>query len=215
MPAAGLVPDPVLADRLSGEAGADESFTKTRFPELRHIICWLSASCGMYLSSLQKDLPGVGFLPYGNMATEGVSAIACPHAGDPLPAGSILAIDQGIFEFVPSDNPFCTEAVLPPDVKTLAFHELEAGRTYRLVTSQVNGLYRYDTGDMYEITGFAGRVPYLRFSGRAGIVGSFSGEKLTEIQGTEDKTPLSTSQPYERKYQRQTVSKRSVSADIR
>lgn len=133
------------------------------WPRLDTISCWTDASSSGFAAELQAQFPDAFIQSKGLMSTE--AAVSFPH-GDG--AGCILASQSGFFEFV-DDGGACHFA-----------WQLEAGRSYRLLVTTGAGLYRYDTRDMVEITGFTGDTPRLRFSGRAGMVSDLCGEKLTE-----------------------------------
>jgi hypothetical protein len=57
-------------------------------------------------------------------------------------------------------------------------HELEEGRTYRVIVTTGGGLYRYPLGDLVIVTGFLHEAPCLRFVGRESNVSDLFGEKL-------------------------------------
>ncbi|WP_405786149.1 MULTISPECIES: GH3 auxin-responsive promoter family protein [unclassified Streptomyces] len=142
------------------------------WPRLTLAVAWNSASAALYRDWLEEVLPGVPRLPFSTTGTEGI--VTLPVDGHP--SAGPLAVDQGVYEFVPADD----RDLLAPDTATLDFHELAVGREYRLVMSQANGLLRYDVGDVYRVAGYYGAVPRLEFTGRAGFRSSFTGEKLTE-----------------------------------
>ncbi|OLF18504.1 GH3 auxin-responsive promoter family protein [Actinophytocola xanthii] len=145
------------------------------WPRLSLVVCWNSASARYYRGWLDRVAPGVPLIPFSATGTEGIVTLPV----DSHTCAGPLAVDQGLFEFVPAD-PAEPAAPLPPDVPTLNPDELVNGRTYRLIMSQANGLYRYDTGDIYRVVGRVGRLPRLDFEGRGGSVTSFTGEKLSE-----------------------------------
>ncbi len=134
------------------------------FPHLQLLSCWADAQAGRYVHLAQKYLPGVDVQPKGLLSTECMTSF--PLTG--LDNRAVLALSSAFFEFMDGDGT-CFEA-----------HELEQGGLYRLIVSTEGGLYRYDTADMVEITGFFHTVPTLRFMGRAGGVRDFCGEKLHE-----------------------------------
>ncbi|MEV5705073.1 GH3 auxin-responsive promoter family protein [Actinoallomurus sp. NPDC052274] len=144
------------------------------WPRLSLLVCWNSASARLYRSWVERLVPDVPLIPFSATGTEGVVTLPV----DTHPSSGPLAINQGIYEFVPwtADD----GGAIPSDASTLDFAQLELGATYRLVMSQANGLYRYDVGDVYRPIGWVGRVPRLEFLGRAGFQSSFTGEKLTE-----------------------------------
>ncbi|MET9778398.1 GH3 auxin-responsive promoter family protein [Streptomyces sp. NPDC006367] len=176
LPDAGLAADPVTAARLETAHAFSGRVTLTDlWPGLALLVCWNSASARYYRGWLDQIAPGVPLIPFSTTGTEGIVTLPV----DSHTSAGPLAIDQGLFEFAPCDaaDP---GAPLAEDVATLGPEELALGETYRLVMSQANGLYRYDTGDIYRVVGRVGRLPRLDFEGRGGSVTSFTGEKLTE-----------------------------------
>ncbi|MEN3308479.1 MAG: hypothetical protein V7603_4681 [Micromonosporaceae bacterium] len=145
------------------------------WPELSLCVCWRSASTRLYQPWLARIVAGADHLPFSATGTEGIVTIPT----DGHPSAGPLAVDQGLFEFVPWHDDDAGTA-LPPDAPTVDPLDVEVGSAYRLVMSQANGLYRYDTGDVYAVAGRVGRVPRLEFLRRAGFQSSFTGEKLTD-----------------------------------
>ncbi|MBP3081495.1 MULTISPECIES: GH3 auxin-responsive promoter family protein [unclassified Streptomyces] len=145
------------------------------WPQLSMLVCWNSASARYYRAWLERLAPGVPLVPFSTTGTEGIVTMPV----DTHPSAGPLAVDQGLFEFVPCE-PSDAGRPLPSHVATLSSYELTTGETYRLVMSQANGLLRYDSGDIYRVVGRVGELPRLEFEGRGGSVSSFTGEKLTE-----------------------------------
>lgn len=172
-----LEDDPALAKRLETVLRCEGRLRLTDlWPSLRLLVAWNSASAQFYRGWLEASAPKVPLIPFSTTGTEGIVTIPV----DSHPSAGPLAVDQGIYEFVPAtdDN---TTATLAPDTHTLSYEELQVGSHYRLVTTQLNGLYRYDVGDIYQVVGWVGRLPRLEFVRRVGTVASFTGEKLTEF----------------------------------
>ncbi|MEV5601817.1 GH3 auxin-responsive promoter family protein [Streptomyces sp. NPDC052299] len=171
-----LAPAPRTAARLEAARSYQGHVTLVDlWPGLALQVCWNSASARYYRAWLERLAPGVPIVPFSTTGTEGIVTMPV----DTHTSAGPLAIDQGVFEFVPCDPSDAGEP-LPPDVATLGPEELAGRGTYRLVMSQANGLYRYDSGDIYRVVGHVGRLPRLEFEGRGGSVSSFTGEKLTE-----------------------------------
>ncbi|MEO1208823.1 MAG: GH3 auxin-responsive promoter family protein [Cyanobacteria bacterium J06638_20] len=89
--------------------------------------------------------------------------------------GVILAINSGFYEFIPEaewekDQP---ATVLP--------HELNVGDRYRILVTALNGLYRYDIGDVVEVEGFFNSAPIVTFRHRIGGILSSTTEKTNEF----------------------------------
>ncbi|MBC6447419.1 GH3 auxin-responsive promoter family protein [Actinokineospora xionganensis] len=171
-----LTPDPETAARLeAAHAFSGRVTLLDLWPGLSLLVAWNSASARYYRGWLERLAPGVPLIPFSTTGTEGIVTLPVDSHASAGP----LAVDQGIFEFVPCavDD---AGAPLAAEVETHEPGDLERGETYRLVMSQANGLYRYDTGDIYRVVGRVGHVPRLEFEGRGGSVSSFTGEKLTE-----------------------------------
>lgn len=75
--------------------------------------------------------------------------------------GSILALESGFFEFIPRDQ----WNVEQP--KTLLPTEVTVGERYRILITSYSGFYRYDVGDVVEVTGFYHQAPMIAFRDRA------------------------------------------------
>ena len=135
------------------------------WPALRMISCWADADAGAAMPSLRALFPHVEIQPKGLLATEGVVSI--PQIGQD---GAALALTSHFFEFVPEGG----------GEPRLA-DELQTGARYSVLLTTGGGLWRYDLGDLVEITGHLGRTPLLRFIGRRDTTSDLCGEKLSAI----------------------------------
>jgi len=167
-----------LATKLSYLLNVNNFSFDEIWPNLSLITCWTSASAKLYLSTLKELFPTAAILPFMNCGTEGVVSIPIHHAAMPL------AINQALFEFVPTSIDVMNKIKTGEKIDTLSFQEVEANQEYYLIMSQANGLYRLLTGDIYRINDFYHRVPCIEYIRRHGDFHSFTGEKLTESQIT-------------------------------
>ena len=140
------------------------------WPRLRLISCWADANAARYAGQLQALFPQAALQPKGLLATEGF--VSFPLDGQP---GAALSLRSHFFEFLPVHEDETDLAVTPK----LA-HELELGARYAVVITTGGGLYRYQLGDVVEVTGFYNQCPLIRLIGRAGAVVDWFGEKLHE-----------------------------------
>ncbi len=104
----------------------------------------------------------------GYMASEG--CITLPIQ-DSCPAG-LLALLNNYYEFIPEnqiDNRH-------PDI--LRAHETEAGKCYKLLLTNENGLYRYDINDIVKVEYQYYNTPILSFVSKSGSILNITGEKL-------------------------------------
>jgi hypothetical protein len=138
------------------------------WPDLTLVVSWKAAMAAMYLPKIHGLYPHAESLPFMSTGTEGVVTIPI----DRHPTAGILAVDQGFYEFMPPSEPGTT----------LLSHELDVGADYLVVMTQGNGLYRYQTGDVYRVVRMVQDAPFLEYRGRASSFSSFTGEKLTEHQ---------------------------------
>jgi len=89
-------------------------------------------------------------------------------AGSPVVAAMLL-------EFIEAD-----EDILP-DSETLGLSDLDAGREYHVIISQLGGLYRYALGDVVRVVDRPQGVPRLEYAGRR-TLSNVAGERLRESQ---------------------------------
>ncbi|MFW5856650.1 MAG: GH3 auxin-responsive promoter family protein [Planctomycetota bacterium] len=142
------------------------------WPRLACLCTWHGGNAPFYLGRLAADWGPAPTRCLGLRASEGMFSI--PLA-DRTPEG-VLAVWGHFLEFLPE------EGEPTPTAETLLAHELERGRRYRLIITTSGGLYRYDLGDIVEVTGLRGRAPVVAFLHKAGQVLSVTGEKVTEAQ---------------------------------
>lgn len=82
--------------------------------------------------------------------------------------------DAGLFEFIPVDGDFDEEKDVP-----LLFHELEVGKHYEVVVTNLAGLYRYRIKDVIKVVGREGKIPLVNFAYRKAQMINITGVKLT------------------------------------
>jgi hypothetical protein len=155
-----------LLDRLDKKRAAELRRVSPRnpagwWPALRVISCWGDMAAAPGLREIARRYPGCRVQSKGLLATEAVVTI-------PWRGRFPLAVTSHFFEFLSEQG----------DV--MAAHQLERGRTYEVVVTNGGGFWRYRLGDRVECDGHCGRVPSLRFLGRAGNVSDLCGEKLSE-----------------------------------
>lgn len=132
------------------------------FPQLAIISCWMDGQAAMWIPELLKISVGIPIQPKGLLSTEGVVTIPVDmekHA---------LSYTSHFYEFK-DDN---------QQVRTAA--KLEIGVHYQVLLTTAGGLFRYNTHDVVECTGFLNSVPLLRFLGRSNQTSDLVGEKLND-----------------------------------
>jgi len=137
--------------------------TMSLWPRLDTISCWMDAASASFGAELKNLFPHVYFQPKGLISTE--CALSFPYTSS---EEHVLALLSTFAEFIDEAG------------ESALFFEVKKGNRYRIVISTHSGLYRYDTGDIVEISGFVGLTPTLLFVGRGGISSDLCGEKLTD-----------------------------------
>lgn len=140
---------------------ADWEDPRALWPGLALVSCWADAAAALPARALGRRLRGVPLQAKGLLATEG--AVSLPWRGHP-----VAAVTGPVIELLEADG---TPRWLD---------EADVGGSYRVVLTTAAGLWRYDLGDLVDVTGRLGRAPCLRFRGRSGATCDLVGEKLDE-----------------------------------
>ncbi|WP_323991735.1 GH3 auxin-responsive promoter family protein [Nguyenibacter sp. L1] len=173
-----VAPDPEAARRLEKILGRSTYSLNDVWPNLMHYSTWASAAARLYDAQMLHALPCAKRLPFMSCGTEGVVTI--PLDGSQL--GQPLAVDQAWFEFIPAEDEPNEYLSGKRRADTLLYDELDVGKEYHVIMSQLNGLTRLYTGDIFSVEKIEAGVPYIYFTRRHGVYHSFTGEKLTEVE---------------------------------
>ncbi|MGD2184176.1 GH3 auxin-responsive promoter family protein [Lusitaniella coriacea] len=171
-----LSPAPIRAAKLQEILRSEGRLTPIlAWPNLAFYATARGGTSDFYLERFPEyfgNIPGFGMV----FATaEGTFGIYPDFNTD----GSILAIETGFFEFIPSDQ-WGEE-----HPKTLLAQDVKPGEYYRILVTNYSGFYRYDIGDIFEVLGFYEQVPLLVFRYRRGGLLSSAMEKTTEYHATQ------------------------------
>ncbi len=170
-----MVPDAERADeleRLKAEHG-ESLRPKHYWPNLICINVWKQGNCAQLIPKLDGYYPETTALrEFGYQASEARAGITLGNDWD----SSVLEVHVYHFEFIEESD---RENKSP---KILLAHELEQGKRYFMIISNMSGLYRYDINDVIEVTGFYNQTPLFRFLRKGAGFTSLTGEKLTETQ---------------------------------
>ena len=86
---------------------------------------------------------------------------------------SVMAPGSAFFEFLPVE---CGDDFS----KCITMEQVEVGKTYELIVTNMCGFYRYRTSDAVQVTGFRGNTPMIRFMYRVNKTINMAAEKTTE-----------------------------------
>jgi hypothetical protein len=143
-------------------------------PQVCAYMCWTGGYVKPFLDRLLDYLPAHKYrlIPMFSMSTETVETLTCFH-GQRI---SFLPMaDSVVYEFI-------EEGKADEQANLLSFDQLQVGRSYSMIVSDVYGLRRYQTDDLFHCDDTILGMPSLSFLRRRGLEHSFTGEKLTGEQ---------------------------------
>ena len=164
-------PKPERAAELEREfkKGFDDPIIPRIWPKMSFISTIGTGGFAAYtraMRSFSGDVP-IDFQVYG--ASEAMMA-TCTHIEEPAFA---LLCDSCFFEFLPADAPAdCTD--------TLNIDQLEVGKEYEIIITNLSGFYRYRIKDVIRVLGFEGESPKITFAYRKNQLMDLAGDKITE-----------------------------------
>ncbi len=145
---------------------------KAVWSNISAINTWQGGNAPFYLGRVRELWGNAPQRCLGLRATEGMFTIPLEDNS----ASGVLAVNGHFMEFIEDGVEVGAETA------TLLAHELEIGKRYRLIITTSSGLYRYDLGDIVEVTGMNKNTPEVAFLHKAGGVLSITGEKVYEDQ---------------------------------
>ena len=165
-----LTPDPERAAEIRAimERHADGAFVPLLWPDMKRIAAVGTATFAPFIDRLRPALgPDIAVDYLGYVCSE--ATVAAPlRAEEPA---CMLLPRGGFYEFIPAEE---------GAAETLTADQLEAGREYELVVTNLSGFYRYRLGDVIRVTGRHNGSPLIVFSYRKNQLISMYGEKVTE-----------------------------------
>ncbi|XP_051148250.1 jasmonoyl--L-amino acid synthetase JAR6-like [Andrographis paniculata] len=193
-----LGPNPELADEIHRACAAAASrnwygIIPAVFPNAKYVYAIMTGSMEPYIGKLRQyagDLPLVAG-DYG--ASEGWIGANIRPKRPPESVTFVVRPDIGYFEFIPMNDE--EESSCP-----VGLTEVEIGREYEVVITNVAGLYRYKLGDIVKIKGFHNSTPELEFVCRKNVVLTINMDKNTEKDlqiATEEAARVLTAEKYE------------------
>lgn len=167
-----LSAQPALARRLEGLLSERGELLPKDYWRLDFLCCWTGGTLGLYLREFPHFFGDLPIRDIGLLASEARMSLPLQDGT----ASGLLDVQHNVFEFIPeAEYGSATAGCLLP-------HELEVGGRYFVVLTNPAGLFRYDMGDLVEVTGMQGPTPLIRFLSRGKHTSSLTGEKLTEHQ---------------------------------
>lgn len=155
------------------EQGFEEPFVPKVWPKLNYVYGGATGGFKEYARKLKERYlgPTIVFYRRGVSASEG----AFSQALDVETCDSVLIPNAVFFEFIPE------EEENPDLVHLLTLDQLEVGKKYELVITNVSGFYRYKMKDVFLVTGMYNNTPLIEYQYRSDKTVDLMGEKTTEI----------------------------------
>ncbi len=167
-----LKPMPERAEQLRKEFRKgfdDEPIVPRIWPQIAWLYGMGTGSLSLYEKKLRRYMgPDVPFHYLGYAASEGLMAV-------PIELNSfeyVMLPQNGFYEFLPIDA--------PEDSKPLTISELEVGKDYEIIVTNMSGLYRYRIEDVVRCTGYYKQSPKVTFLYRRNQIANISGEKINQ-----------------------------------
>lgn len=165
-----LKPDPERAEELRREFGKGPD--TPIIPRIWKKMSWICAiGTGGFAAYTEKmrafsgDIP-IDFSVYG--ASEALMAVARN-----VEKGEFVLIpESGFYEFIPVDS--------EDEETTYTIEQLEAGKSYEIIITNLSGFYRYKIKDVIRVTGFYKEAPLIKFVYRKNQMISIAGEKTND-----------------------------------
>ena len=167
-----LKPNPKRADKLRREF--EKGFDTPILPRIWPHCSWIGAigtgSFEPYTEIMRKYVgPDIAHDNLLYAASESIFA-ACPEMNSTQFA---MIPQSGYYEFVPAESDDLSH--------TLTMSELEVGKDYELIVTNLSGFYRYRMYDVVKVLGFKGKSPLVRFIYRKNQVVNLVGEKTNGV----------------------------------
>ena len=205
-----LRPDPKRADEIRNIMSefANGAFIPLIWPDLSVVACVGTADFAPYMSKIRQHLgPDIAVDYLGYVTSESTVAAQInegeeaymllpysgfyefipveegPTSGVPCSAAEESTSAEESASGVPSTSRVLCSAEEESTSRVpcpLLLDQLEVGREYELVITNLSGFYRYRIGDVIRVTGFHNQCPMIVFSYRKNQLVSMYGEKITE-----------------------------------
>jgi hypothetical protein len=169
-----IKPNPKRADELRKlKARFSELQPKHYWPNLQLVTCWWCGNTKIYFDRVRDSFPSdTVFYECGYSATECKTSIPLK----PNTKSSVVFCHVNYLEFIHESE------IDSPNPRIYQAYEVQEGQRYCMLATTCSGMYRYNTTDLVEITGFYNEFPMMEFIQKTNGTVSLTGEKLHETQ---------------------------------
>jgi len=155
---------------------AKVSLARKVWPNLHTILASETGAFQIYGEKLRQQYIGTDITIYSPLyaATEGLIGVNPDINGKTY----VLQPQAMFYEFYPIDKASDDDTIDPE--KTFFIEELESGKDYEVIISNLTGLYRYRFGDVIRCVGYHHKAPIVEVAYRKGQFLNASGERTSE-----------------------------------
>lgn len=165
-----IKPNPKRAAELRKEF--EKGFDTPIIPRIWKNMSWIYAiGTGGFSSYTEKMRKYSGNIPI-HFSVYGASEALMAVARNVEEGEFVLIPDSGFYEFVPMDS--------EDENVTYTIDELEVGKDYEIIVTNLSGFYRYRIKDVVRVTGFHKQAPKIKFVYRKNQMISIAGEKTND-----------------------------------
>lgn len=166
-----MTPDPERATQVRAimAAHADDAFMPLLWPDMKLVATIGTASFAPYLEKLRQPMgPDMAVDYLGYVSSEATIGTVLRENE----AQYMLIPWGGFYEFIPVEEGGKSTPLL--------MDQLEVGKEYELIVTNLSGFYRYRLGDVIRVMGYHNECPMIVLSYRKSQLISMYGEKVTE-----------------------------------
>jgi len=177
-----------ISDHAQSSTAATSSFARRIWPKLHTIMANETGSFHLCGQRLRERWVGNDITIFSPIyaATEGLIGVNTDMNGKTY----VLSPKAMFFEFLPMDesnndddgskNDDNNDSDEKPSENTLFIEELEVGKEYEMIVTNLTGLYRYRFGDVIRCVGYHGESPIVEIAYRKGQFLNAQGERTSE-----------------------------------
>ena len=154
----------------AANAGNSEKAMGILLPSLTCFSTWMGGNMSYATDKLTTLFGPKDIFELPSSASEGIFLIP----NEINTPGGIAAIGSHFFEYIHERDSLLSNPA------TLLVNELKLCERYYLVVTTSGGLYRYNMEDLYEVTGYWGDIPVLKFISKQARQVSITNERINE-----------------------------------
>jgi len=156
------------------QVGLDRPIAAEIWPSLRYVQAIGAGGFSSYTRIVRRFIGDIPIHMSVYAASEGLFGVSVQMNSPEY----VMIPESGYYEFIPEEDADLSETFLR--THTLEMDQLQPGKKYELVVTNLSGFYRYRIGDVVTVNGYFGQSPVICFSYRRHQILNIAGEKTHE-----------------------------------